>query len=177
MGLVLIAGRWAPDKSAAFFVSSKSGVYGVGKILKRKPRQAILGNPGAAGEPSRGPTNNTSSNDERKAAPRQGRSTTMQRSLGKMLVGNMLATAAIRFSDCPAIYCTSTDRRFSFREVNDRANRLAQALFGAGTRKGDVVAFLPSTRAEIVEIYSALARTGVIGLPLNYRLAATEMLE
>ena len=101
----------------------------------------------------------------------------MQRSLGKMLVGNMLTTAAIRFADSPAIYCASTDRRFSFREVNDRTNRLAQTLLGAGLRKGDVVAFLTSNRAEIVEIYFALARTGLIGLPLNYRLAATEMLE
>ena len=42
---------------------------------------------------------------------------------------------------------------------------------------GDVVAFLSSNRAEIVEIYFALLRTGIIGLPLNYRLAATEMLE
>lgn len=101
----------------------------------------------------------------------------MRRSLGQMLVGNMLATAAIRFPDCPAIYCSSTDRRFNFREVDDRANRLAQALLGAGLKKGDVVAFLTSNRAEIVEIYFALSRTGIVGLPLNYRLAATEMLE
>lgn len=94
-----------------------------------------------------------------------------------MLVGNILATAAIRFPDSPAIYCSSTDRRFTFRETNDRANRLAQALLAAGLRKGDVVAFLSSNRAEIVEIYFALSRTGIIGLPLNYRLAATEMLE
>ena len=101
----------------------------------------------------------------------------MNRSLGKMLVGNILATAAIRFPDSPAIYCSSTDRRFTFRETNERANRLAQALLAAGLRKGDVVAFLSSNRAEIVEIYFALSRTGIIGLPLNYRLAATEMLE
>ena len=101
----------------------------------------------------------------------------MNRSLGKMVVGNILATAAIRFRDAPAIYCASTGRRFSFRAIDDRANRLAQALLSAGYRKGDVVAFLSSNRAEIVEIYFALARTGVIGLPLNYRLAATEMFE
>lgn len=101
----------------------------------------------------------------------------MKRSMGKMLVGNILATAAIRFRDAPAVYCSSTDRRFSFREIDDRANRLAHALSGLGFRKGDVVAFLASNRAEIVEIYFALARTGIIGLPLNYRLAATEMLE
>jgi fatty-acyl-CoA synthase len=101
----------------------------------------------------------------------------MNRSLGKMLVGNILATAAIRFADAPAIYCSSTGRRFSFRAIDDRANRLAQALLSAGYGKGDVVAFLSSNRAEIVEIYFALARTGVVGLPLNYRLAATEMFE
>ena len=101
----------------------------------------------------------------------------MDRSLGKMVVGNILATAAIRFPDAPAIYCSSTGRRFTFRETDQRANRLAQALLSAGFRKGDVVAFLTSNRAEIVEIYFALARTGVVGVPLNYRLAATEMLE
>jgi len=101
----------------------------------------------------------------------------MNRSLGKMLVGNMLETAAIRFPDSSTIYCSSTDRRFSFREVDNRTNRLAQALLGAGLRKGDVVAFLSSNRAELVEIYFALSRTDIIGLPLNYRLAATEMLE
>ena len=43
-------------------------------------------------------------------------------------------------------------------------------------RKGDVVAFLCfETGREMVEIYFALARTGVIGLPMNYRLAVTEL--
>jgi acyl-CoA synthetase (AMP-forming)/AMP-acid ligase II len=101
----------------------------------------------------------------------------MNRSLGKMVVGNILTTAAIRFPDAPAIYCSSTDRRFTFRETDERANRLAHALLNAGFKKGDVVAFLTSNRAEIVEIYFALARTGIVGVPLNYRLAATEMLE
>jgi acyl-CoA synthetase (AMP-forming)/AMP-acid ligase II len=44
-------------------------------------------------------------------------------------------------------------------------------------KKGDVIAFLVSNRAEIVEIFFALARTGIIGLPLNYRLADTELVE
>ena len=36
---------------------------------------------------------------------------------------------------------------------------------------------LCTNRAEIVEIYFALARTGIVGLPLNYRLAEPEILE
>ena len=101
----------------------------------------------------------------------------MKRALGKMVVGNILTTAAIRYRDEPAIYCSSSHRRFSFREVDERANRLAQALVGLGFRKGDVVAFLSTDRAEIIETYFALARTGIVGLPLNYRLADPETFE
>jgi acyl-CoA synthetase (AMP-forming)/AMP-acid ligase II len=101
----------------------------------------------------------------------------MKRALGKMVVGNILANAALRYPDAPAFYCASTGRRFTFRETDERTNRLAQALLGQGLQKGDVVALLLSNRAEIVEVFFALARTGIIGLPLNYRLAASEMVE
>jgi acyl-CoA synthetase (AMP-forming)/AMP-acid ligase II len=101
----------------------------------------------------------------------------MKRALGKMLVGNILTTAAIWYHDEPAFYCSSTDRRFSFRAVDERTNRLAQAVLGLAFCKGEVIAFLCTNRAEIVEIYFALARTGIVGLPLNYRLADPEILE
>jgi fatty-acyl-CoA synthase len=99
-----------------------------------------------------------------------------KRAVGKMVIGNILATAAMRHPDDPAFYCAETKRRFTFREVDARTNRLAQALLALGLRKGDVVAFLASNRAEIVEIYFALARTGIIGLPLSHRLADVELI-
>ncbi len=95
--------------------------------------------------------------------------------LGKMVVGNILTTAALRYAEKPAFYCSSTGRRFNFRQTNERCNRLANTLLGLGLRKGDRVAFLCSNRAEIVEIYFALAKTGLVGIPLNYRLAPVEM--
>ncbi len=58
----------------------------------------------------------------------------------------------MRHPDDPAFYCAETKRRFTFREVDARTNRLAQALLALGLRKRDVVAFLASNRAEIVEI-------------------------
>ena len=87
----------------------------------------------------------------------------------------MLTTGARRFRDREALYCSSTGRRLSFGELNTRVNRLANALNGAGFRKGDVVGFLIPNRAEIVELYYALAKTGIVGVPLNYRLAPAEM--
>lgn len=100
-----------------------------------------------------------------------------QGSLGKMLVGSVLATAAIRFPDHESVVCTATGRRFRYRETNARANRLAHGLMALGLGKGDVVAFLSTNRAEMVEIYFALAKTGIVGIPLNYRLAPSEVVE
>ena len=97
--------------------------------------------------------------------------------LGKMLVGNILTTAAIRFADREAFFCSGTNRRFTFRQTNERCNRLARGLSDLGLAKGDVVAFLSGNRAEVVEIYFALAKSGLVGIPLNYRLAAAEMIE
>ncbi|MDN5862712.1 MAG: AMP-binding protein, partial [Salinisphaera sp.] len=99
----------------------------------------------------------------------------MGRALGQMLVGALLENAAIRFPDAPALLCADTGRRFTFAELDARANRLAHAIEGLGIAKGDVLAFVVSNRAELIDIYFALARTGVIGIPVNYRLAASEI--
>src|SRR5262245_44156663 len=88
--------------------------------------------------------------------------------LGKLVVGNILTTAAIRYGDKEAFFCTETGRHFSFRQVNERCNRLANSLTGLGLKKGDVVAILSTNRVEIVEALFALAKTGLVGLPLNY---------
>ena len=102
-------------------------------------------------------------------------STSNVRGLGQMLVGNVLATAAARYPEREAIHCSGTGRRLSFRLINERTNRLAHALTGLGLRKGEVVGFMCSNRAEAVEIYFALAKTGLVGLPVNYRLAPREV--
>ena len=97
--------------------------------------------------------------------------------MGKMLVGQILSNAAIRFPDRKSFVCSSTGRNFSFDQTNQRCNRLANGLSDIGLRKGDRVAFLSSNRAEMVEIYFALAKNGMVGLPLNYRLAPLEIIE
>src|SRR5271157_2887942 len=75
------------------------------------------------------------------------------RALGKMVAGNILATAAVRFRDREATFCAGTGRRLSYAQTNERCNRLAHGLSGLGLRKPDVVAFLCNNRAELVEIY------------------------
>jgi len=96
-------------------------------------------------------------------------------SLGQTRVGDMLDAAALRFARREAFFCAPTGRRFSFAQACERANRLANALFNLGLRKGERVAFLSTNRVEVAEIYFALAKSGLVGLPLNYRLAPVEM--
>ena len=103
--------------------------------------------------------------------------TKMARALGKMTVSSLIATAARRFRDREAFFCASTGRRFTFRQTNERCNRLANALRGHGLDKGDTIAFLCNNRAELPEIYFALAKAGFVGIPLNYRLAPAEIVE
>jgi fatty-acyl-CoA synthase len=97
------------------------------------------------------------------------------RALGKAIVASAITTAARRFRDREALYCVTTGRRFSFREMNARCNRLAHGLAALGLAKTDTVAFLCNNRVELPEIYFALAKTGVVGVPLNYRLAPAEI--
>jgi acyl-CoA synthetase (AMP-forming)/AMP-acid ligase II len=97
------------------------------------------------------------------------------RALGKMVAGSLLTSAALRFRDREAFYCAGTGRRFTFRQTNERCNRLAHGLASLGLRKPDVVAFLCNNRAELPEIYFAFAKLGLVGIPLNYRLAPAEI--
>lgn len=96
-------------------------------------------------------------------------------SLGQITVGSILRTSAARYEDREALFCAGTGRRFTFRQLNSRSNQLAHALMGLSLERGAVVAFVCSNRAEILDIYVALAKSGLVGLPLNYRLAPAEM--
>ena len=68
------------------------------------------------------------------------------------------------------------ERSLTFREWNDRACRLANGLIGLGLRKGDRVAVLAYNRLEWAEIYVAVAKVGLVAVPINFRLTGPEAL-
>jgi fatty-acyl-CoA synthase len=67
------------------------------------------------------------------------------------------------------------DERVSYGELDERSERLARALLGAGLRRGDRVASLTANRIEHVELLFACARAGLVLVPLSPRLAAPEL--
>ena len=66
-------------------------------------------------------------------------------------------------------------RALTFAQWSERANRLANALLGLGLAKGDRVAVLAYNCLEWMEIYVALARAGLVAVPVNFRLVANEI--
>lgn len=59
------------------------------------------------------------------------------------------------------------DQRLTFQQFNGRVNRLANALAGLGLTKGDKVATILNNSLELLEVYQAVAKTGLVVVPLS----------
>ena len=66
-------------------------------------------------------------------------------------------------------------QRWRYSELDERANRLANALLGLGVSKGDRVAILAHNGVEYVDAFFAAGKIGAILTPLNWRLATSEI--
>lgn len=67
------------------------------------------------------------------------------------------------------------ERRVDYRELNRRVNRLSAALQGLGLNSGDRIGILAYNGLEFLETIMAAAKLGLILVPLNWRLTATEL--
>ncbi|MEW6334023.1 MAG: AMP-binding protein [Thermodesulfobacteriota bacterium] len=88
-------------------------------------------------------------------------------------LGQMLKVNAKKFPAKTAM--KDRERSFTYREMNERVNRLAGSLLSMGLRKGDKVAVLLENCIEIVEVYLATAKTGIVIVPINFRLAGRDI--
>ncbi|MFP6654792.1 MAG: AMP-binding protein, partial [Myxococcota bacterium] len=64
--------------------------------------------------------------------------------------------------------------RFTYRELDERVDRLSNALLDLGLERGDRVCILSPNSHFFLESFYATAQVGLILVPLNYRLVATD---
>jgi len=77
---------------------------------------------------------------------------------------------------CPERDCVIFEgKRYTYGQINDRVNQLAQALHGMGVAKGDRIGMLSVNCNQHVEAYFATAKLGGIFVPLNFRSKAEEL--
>lgn len=90
-----------------------------------------------------------------------------------MLFSDPIKLNAIRYGEKEAI--SFKNKRFTYRELNERVNRLAHALQQQGIRKGDKVAFMLLNCNELFEIMFACGKIGAVFVPINSRFVGPEI--
>ncbi|MFS0688805.1 long-chain-fatty-acid--CoA ligase [Sporosarcina sp. 179-K 8C2 HS] len=90
-----------------------------------------------------------------------------------LTMGNMIRQNASKLKDKTAVIFQG--KTFSYKQLNERANRLANAFKARGYEKGDKVAVLMKNNAAYVDIIVGLSKIGVVIVPMNYRLVGREI--
>jgi O-succinylbenzoate-CoA ligase len=90
-----------------------------------------------------------------------------------MIIGKVLTKRAVTTPDREALI--SRGKIFTFGQLNQRANQLANAFLRQGTKQGHRVGLLMYNSHEFLETYFALSKIGAVLVPLNTRLSVTEL--
>ena len=91
-----------------------------------------------------------------------------------MLYVDKIREAVGLYGDRIGIICQG--KAFTYRQTNDRANSLINALIGLGAEKGDRVAVLSRNSNVFREIFWAAAKGGLAMVPISHRMAPREIL-
>lgn len=90
-----------------------------------------------------------------------------------MLIHDPLRWRAASQPHQPAI--RTPERTLSYRELDQRTTRLANALIGLGVRPGDRVALLDQNSVAFLEATYAISKAGAVSVPLGYRSTEREL--
>ena len=91
----------------------------------------------------------------------------------RLVLGEILARNARREPTRTAL--VFGDSSLTFAELDERVNRLANALADRGVGRGDQVAVLMYNSLEVVESFFACQKLGACPVPVNFRLAPSEL--
>jgi fatty-acyl-CoA synthase len=93
-----------------------------------------------------------------------------------MIHGDLLGERSRLSPAKVALICVPSFQQFTYGELNDRAIRCARILTDrCGVSRGERVAILAKNRVEFLDAFFAAGKTGIVLVPLNTRLTATEL--
>lgn len=96
-----------------------------------------------------------------------------------MIIGEILARNARMYGNEAALVerdgGTGKRREITWKEFDEIANKIANALIAKGVRKGDKVIHLMMNCLEWLPAYFGILRTGAWAVPLNFRFTAEDI--
>ena len=92
-----------------------------------------------------------------------------------MHAGDLLSKRAYLTPDREAMLELPSGRRYTYAELNEQANRLANWMRELGVQKGDRVSILAYNSVAYMDLFYGLGKIGAILAPLNWRLVAPEL--
>lgn len=96
-----------------------------------------------------------------------------------MTITEILARNARLYPDSPALIEITPSKNLrkmiTWKEFNDRANRVANALIERGIKKGDVVMHLMMNSINWLEAYFGILKSGAMAAPLNFRFISRQI--
>jgi long-chain acyl-CoA synthetase len=93
--------------------------------------------------------------------------------LHNLTLGDVLRENRRSYPQKPALVC-GTDR-YTYPEMDTRANRLANALLADGVGRGDRILWLGQNCHRVLESLLAAAKIGAVFCPVNWRQTAEEL--
>ena len=90
-------------------------------------------------------------------------------------IGQWVTRHAALNGDKAALVCDGVST--TYRQLDERSDRLANGLLAGGLTPGDRVALLLLNGSPLVEAVVACAKSGLVAVPLNWRLSAHELTE
>ena len=90
-------------------------------------------------------------------------------------IGEFISRRAYMHPDKLSLKDAQAGRRYSYAELNSRVNRVCAALDSIGLAKGDRVALLTYNGHEFLEAFFAIAKGGLVAVPVNWRLTPREI--
>lgn len=93
----------------------------------------------------------------------------------RMTLGGLLDHMAEKYPDTEALIHYNEGTRFTYRELNDRCDRIAKGLLGMGIRKGDHIAIWATNKTEWVILQFASAKIGAVLVTVNTNYKVFEL--
>ena len=88
-------------------------------------------------------------------------------------IGDFLTRRSRITPDREGLVCEGVRR--TYQDLNDRANRLGNAMTALGIGHGDRIGILAFNEPEYYDMYFGLGKIGATLVPVNYRLAGPEI--